>query len=99
MPACCLLRSRRLPAPHCGAVNVIAARMAEQRERSGLFFAWDPLPPADEDQYALQEQQQYDEADQECDATWRQRQHYASDVRGSEQLGAADEGAALEGQA
>lgn len=52
-------------------MDVIATRMAEQRERSGLFFAWDPLPPADEEQYTLHDQQQYEDAEQYSD-TWAQ---------------------------
>ena len=71
--------------------------MAEQRERSGLFFAWDPLPPADEEQYTLG-QQQYTEAEQGYGDSWRQRRQYLSEGHGTEQ-GSAEDGAAVEGQA
>lgn len=84
--------------PSALAVDVIAARMAEQRERSGLFFAWDPLPPADEEQYALQDQPGYEEAEQGYDGSWRRRQRYSSEEQGGEQLGGAEEGVPLEGQ-
>lgn len=80
-------------------MDVIAARMAEQRERSGLFFAWDPLPPADEGQYEGLQEQYGLPLEQGYGASWeKQRQSDGSEERCAEQQ-EGEEGVAAEGQA